>query len=132
MVSRLSRAVQAARDIVLLVFSAVLIGSSYGRWVQELVFLVLFIFGATLFTRSAINLALVAKNVRRKAFFYANSIVQLPITFILAGLLPVVGVPLLILNIVILVTLRRKTVEQPQAQISPQPATSASEETTKP
>ena len=48
MVSRLSRVVQAARDIVLLVFSAVLIGSSYGRWVQELVFLVLFIFGASI------------------------------------------------------------------------------------
>jgi len=106
MVSRLNRILQGVRDAILLVSSVLIMGSSYGKWVVEPAHYVLFGLAAILFSLTAINIILLLRKIERKGYFYFNTIVQLPISFILAGLLGLIGIVFLIINLGILLTLR--------------------------
>ena len=105
MVSRSSRAVMLVRDILLLPFSLAIMASSYGKWVDEPVHYILFYACAMLLVLTILNIALAAVNIRRKAYFYFNAVLQI---FLGVGLLIlVVGFVIILLNIIIIVLLRR-------------------------
>jgi MFS family permease len=108
LVRRLSRAVQGVRDAVLLVFSVVISSSTYGKWTNEPVFLVIFPIGVILLVLTVVDIILLVGKLKRRSFFYANSIAQLPILLLFAGLLGVVGLVLFLLDAAVLVTLREK------------------------
>jgi len=102
------------RDAFVLVFSLFL---AFAGWMQlgvEPVFAMLFAVGLFLAVLSVIDMALLARKTKRKGFFYFNCIVQLPISFIVAGLgafvLPFafIGLLFLALNIAIIVMLKRE------------------------
>lgn len=127
MVGRLNRILQFARDVILLVFGMVAMSTSYGKWVVEPAHYVLFGISAALFALSVANIVLLIAKVKTRKYFYSNSIAQLVPSFILSGLLGVVGVTLLALNIAILVTLRaKKEKSAPQASLSKEGPQSAS------
>lgn len=108
MISRLNRMLQYARDAVMLVFSVVLAATTYGKWVQEPVFYVAFGLGVVIVFLTVTNLALLVRKVKGRGYFFFNAIAQLPITFIIFGLLGVLGLVLMGLNIVVLITLKQK------------------------
>ncbi|MBI3858715.1 MAG: hypothetical protein HY296_00530 [Thaumarchaeota archaeon] len=119
---RVSRALLAVRDVGLLVFSFVIAGSSYGKWVNDPIFYIVFGLAAPLFPLSLVDVILVAKNVKRKAYFYINGIVQLPILGLFGGLFqPVLA--FLFLDIVILATLGEKKTAEELAAHPPVPIT---------
>ena len=105
---RANRIMQYIRDIPLIPIGAVLMSTSYGKWVDEPAHYVLFGIAGALALLSVINIILLLAKVKRKGYFYFNAIFQLPVTFILAGLLPPLGLPILVLNIAILATMRDK------------------------
>jgi len=110
MISRWSKILQGLRDILLLVFSVLIMASSYGKWVEEPAHYVLFGIAALLLTLTLINMILLIRRTEGRGYFYFNAILQLIPSFILAGLPAVspVGLVLLLLNIAILITLRRR------------------------
>lgn len=115
--------VQTVRDAVLLVFSFVIAGTTYGKWVTDPVFLIVFPLAAILFSLTVTNIVLVFKKVKRRGFFYANSIAQLPILLIFAGLLGVPGMGLVLLDLAVLATLGEKKSLEEQLRHPPVPIT---------
>ncbi|MDD5502499.1 MAG: hypothetical protein PHH26_03425 [Candidatus Thermoplasmatota archaeon] len=111
---RANRIMQYIRDIPLIPIGAVLMSTSYGKWVDEPAHYVLFGIAGALALLSVINTILLLAKVKRKGYFYFNAIFQLPVAFILAGLgaTAPVGIPLLALNIAILATMRDKKPKQ--------------------
>jgi len=107
----------------MLVFSFVLVASTYGKWVNDPVFLIVFPLAAILLALTVVNIILVAKNVKRKGFYYANSITQVPILFLFAGLLGVLGLVFIVLDIAVLVTLPEKKTPEELLRHPPVPIT---------
>jgi hypothetical protein len=81
--------------------------TSYGKWVVEPAHYVLFGLAALLLLLALINIPLLLLKVKGKGYFKFNAVFQLPISFLIAGLLPPLAF-LLILNIAILIALRKK------------------------
>lgn len=101
-------ALQVVRDIAVLAFGVFLASAGYSQMNRELVFVVLLGIGVALVVLTLIELLLLARKTKRKAYFYFNAIIQLPPLFIIAGLLGIVGVALLVLNVIIIVVLKRE------------------------
>ena len=118
MISRWSKILQGLRDILLLVFSVLIMASSYGKWVKEPAHYVLFGIAVLLLTLTLINVILLIRRVEGKRYFYFNTILQLIPSIILAGLpiISPVGLVFLLLNIAILITLRREDRARPSNQ----------------
>ena len=106
------RKIQLLRDIVTLVFCAVLGPNVYMQMSQEPVFVVLTAIVAVFALLTIIDVILIALKVRNKVYFYLNSIIQLPAWFIIMGLLPVVGAPFFVLDVVVIFMLRREKIEK--------------------
>ena len=132
LVSRLNRRLQIIRDALAIFVSVLLILLGWGQWTKEPVWYVIHGFCVAFIVLSVINILMLRRNVRSKAFYYGNSIYQLLPSLILGGLLPIVFIPLLILNISVIVTLRQKTPEQPGATVPMQPSSSATSKETPP
>ena len=105
MVSRSSRVVMLVRDLLLIPFSLAIMASSYGKWIDEPVHYLLFYSCAALLVLTIPNLVLALVNVRRKAYFHFNAVLQILLGIPL--LILIVGFVLIVLNIVIIVLLRR-------------------------
>jgi len=90
--------------------------SSYGRWTEESVYYVIFGLAAVFFSISAVNVILIMMGVKRKVYFYANTIAQVAVSFILVGLLGVFGVVVLLLDTGILLTLGEKREKKPKPE----------------
>ncbi|QQG48428.1 MAG: hypothetical protein HY247_06705 [archaeon] len=121
---RIARVLQAVRDVALLVFSAVVMGSTYPRLTDEPVFLVVFPVAALLFVLSVVDIALVARKSGRRGFFYANTVVQIPLLALFAAIfLGPLGVVFLALEIAVLVALREKKTAEELALHPPVPIT---------
>ena len=121
---RISRILQVVRDVAVLVFSVVTVGSTLPKFYEEPVFLVVDSLGGLLLLLSVVDLILVAKNVKRKGFFYANSVIQLPVIGLFAGLfLGAFGLLFVALNIAILATLAEKKTAEELAKHPPVPIT---------
>jgi hypothetical protein len=105
MVSRSSRVVMLVRDLLLIPFSLAIMASSYGKWIDEPVHYLLFYSCAALLVLTIPNLVLALVNVRRKAYFHFNAVLQILLGIPL--LILIVGFILIVLNIVIIVLLRR-------------------------
>jgi hypothetical protein len=105
MVSRSSRITMLIRDLLLVPFSLAIMASSYGKWIDEPVHYLLFYACAALLVLTIPNLILALVNVRRKAYFYFNAALQILLS--IALLILMVGFVLIVLNIVIIVLLRR-------------------------
>lgn len=108
MISKLNKRLQLIRDAILIVFSIVIMSTSYGKWVDEPVHYVLFGMAAGLISLSVINIILILAKTQRRGYFYFNAIVQLPLDFILTGLGLFIGPVFFILNTAIIVTLRKE------------------------
>jgi len=107
MISRLNKILQGIRDAFLLVFSIVIMPTSYGKWVVEPAHYILFGIAAFFLVLTVINVILLLLKVKRKGYFYFNAIIQLIPAFLLTILL-IVPVIVLILDILIIITLREK------------------------
>ena len=105
MVRRLARVLMIGRDLLLILMAVALMPTSYGKWFDEPVHYLLFYTAGILLVLSIVDLPLAAANVRRKTYFYFNSALQLlaSVPLMVLG----VGFILMILNIVIIFTLRR-------------------------
>ncbi len=90
--------------------------SSYGRWVEESAYYVVFGLAAIFFCVSTVNVILIMINIKRKIYYYGNTIVQVAVSFILVGLLGVFGVIVLFLDAGILLTLGEKREKQPKPE----------------
>ncbi|HLC67967.1 MAG TPA: hypothetical protein VJI12_03735 [archaeon] len=104
------RKLQILRDIVILVFCAVLGPSVYFQMNREPVFVMLFVMTAVFALLTLIDIILIAAKIKHKAYFYFNSIIQLPAFFIIAGLLGVPGIALFLLDIAVIVMLKREKI----------------------
>jgi len=93
------------RDLLLIPFSLAIMASSYGKWIDEPVHYLLFYSCAALLVLTIPNLVLALVNVRRKAYFHFNAVLQILLGIPL--LILIVGFVLIVLNIVIIVLLRR-------------------------
>ena len=118
-----SRIIQTLRDAVVLLLSLVFMSTSYGKWVTEPAHLVLFSIAAVLFALTVVNLILNVFKVKRKGYFYTNSIFQLIIGLLLLGLVQIAGILLVSFNIAILVSLREKRSLEEQLKHPPVPIT---------
>lgn len=107
---RANRIMQYARDIALIVVGVLLMSTSYPVFLgqKEAAHFILFGIAAVLALFSLTNLILLIAKIKRKGYFYFNAIFQLPVGFVLAGLLAPVGIPVMALNIAILATMRDK------------------------
>lgn len=74
---------------------------------------------------SLVNLYLLRKNVKSRAFYFGNTIYQLFPSVLLGGLLPFLFLPLVVLNVVILVTLRGRMPAEQGTTSQTQAGTSA-------
>src|SRR3989344_3667009 len=101
------RKLQILKNIAIFVFFVFVGPNIYPRIYEEPVFFMLFGMVAAFALLTIIDFILIAVKVRNRAYFYFNSIIQLPPCFILAGLLGLPGVALLILNIAVIVMLKR-------------------------
>ena len=120
LVSRLNRSLALSRDAVVTLFSVVIIASSWGRWFEEPVFIVLDVLGAVFIVLSIVDVVMLARRGTGKRFYRWNAIYQIFPSLVLTGLLAI-GILFLILNIAVLLTLReRKPQEPPAAAQMPQ------------
>ena len=114
MASKTNKVFQLIRDIFLLLFSIIIMSTSKGvfRGEQEPVHYVLFFIAALLALLTLINILLLIIRVQNRFYFYFNAIIQIPISFIIAGLNPsifgFISLGLILLNIIIIITLRKK------------------------
>lgn len=110
---------QVMRDTVVIVFSAIILGTSYGKWVSEPTYYLLLSWAGVLVVLTIANVALLLKKAKRIRYFYFNSFFQiLPsaallaavrlfgATFFLTSIAIIVGS--IFLDILILVTLTEK------------------------
>ncbi|MBI3841359.1 MAG: hypothetical protein HY297_05355 [Thaumarchaeota archaeon] len=124
-VRRISRVLQVVRDAVVLAFSLVVIGSTYGRWGEEggAVFLVVDALAGVLILLTVVDVLLVAKKVKRKGFYFFNSILQIPILALFVVFILYVGVALLLLDVAVLATLPEKKTPEELMKHPPIPIT---------
>ena len=106
------RKLSILRDIILIVFFVAIGGSVYGQINKELVFAMLFGISIVVLLLTGIDIILISAKVKRKIYFYLNAILQLPATFIVAGLggaglLGIAGAALFILNVAIIIGLKK-------------------------
>jgi MFS family permease len=73
---------------------------------------------------TVINIILNAFKVKRKGFFYGNSIFQLVLSFLLLGLFPPLGIILLLFNLAVIASLYEKKSLEEQMRHPPKPITS--------
>lgn len=108
--STANKIIQYIRDVILVIVSIAIMSTSYGKWINEPAIYVLFLIGIVIGILSIVNVMLLLMNVRNRAYFYFNSIMQLIIALILmlAGATAPLGIILIIVNTTILITLRRK------------------------
>lgn len=111
--SKANKVLQYLRDISLFIVSLVLMASSYGKWVEEPAHYILFALAGLIMLLSLINILLILVKVKSRGYFYFNSIIQMVFALLFIGLGPTmpVGLILIVLNIIILITLRRKKVK---------------------
>ena len=122
MVTRRSKMLQLVRDAYVSALSVVLLASGWGLWVEEPVWYILLAFSLAYIVLSGVSVILLFRNVHWRGFYFGNAIYQLFPSFILAGLLPLLGFVPLILNVVILFTLReKKATDTPIQQPGPAP-----------
>lgn len=111
MASRKNKILQVIRDITVLISGILLMLSSYGKWIDEPAHYILFGIGVAFVILTLINLLLLIINVKSRAYFYFNTIVQIIPSLLLVGFwgngLGIFGLAFLVLNISILITLRR-------------------------
>ncbi len=119
MVSKTNKRIALVRDFAVSLFSVVVVGSSWGKWVQEPVFYVVDSLGLVFIVLSVVDVILIRRDVQRRGFYFGNAIYQLFPSFIFAGPL-VVGWIFLILNIAVLVTLKQKKIQPVEGAPSPQ------------
>ena len=108
----LYRKLSILRDVILAVFFVTIGSSAYSQMSRESVFIMLFGMSVVVLFLTAIDIILLVAKVKRKFYFYLNAILQLPATFIVAGLggaglLGIIGVALLLLNVAIIISLKR-------------------------
>ena len=99
--------------------------SGWGRWVNEPVWYIIDGFSVAFIGLSLVNLYLLRKNVKSRAFYFGNTIYQLFPSVLLGGLLPFLFLPLVVLNVVILVTLRGRMPAEQGTTSQTQAGTSA-------
>ncbi|MFC1768305.1 hypothetical protein ACFLZX_00950 [Nanoarchaeota archaeon] len=119
MASKANRILQSIRDSILIIVSILLMSVSYGKWVEEPVHFILFGFAAFLGFVSLINFLLVIINIESRWYYYLNTLFQtVPLGLLFLLFLSQQGWPgfifavPLVLNIAILITLRKKKVSQ--------------------
>lgn len=116
MAGRARRIAHLARDAVVLVLSAAIISTSWGKWTEEPALYVLVGIGGVFVILSAVDVVLVLARVKNRGYFFANAIIQLVLGFLLSGLFLPFGLPVVVVNLLALVTLRqKKTPEELQA-----------------
>jgi len=123
MIRKSSRILLIARDVVVLLVSIVLMGTTYGKWVSEPVFLVIFGVATILLVLSLVDVLLTVLKAERRGFFRANSVFQLILGLFFLGLEPVLGILLLALSILVLVSLGEKKSLEEQPRNPPVPIT---------
>jgi hypothetical protein len=112
MLRRLSRVVQVVRDVVVLLFSIILVSTSIGPG-KETASLLLAAVAGVLASLSAVDLVLNVARVKGKGYFYACSYVQLAVGIVMLGLFLPYGVALIVLNLAVLVSLHEKKMPVP-------------------
>ena len=112
MVCRASRIVQTVRDAILLVLSLVLISTDIGPGKEASNFLLAGIC-AVIFVLTVVNIVLNVFKIKKKGYFFGNSVFQLIIGFVMLGLFFPLGIILVGFNLAVLVTLwEKKTLEE--------------------
>ncbi len=111
MVRRRNKALALMRDALVSFFSVVVLSTSWGQWVRDPVFYVVDSLAVVFLVLSAIDVALLARKVKWRGFYFGNAVYQLFPSFILTGLLGIFGAAVFVLNVAVLVTLREKRPE---------------------
>ena len=119
---RISRVIQTIRDVILVLVSAVLISTSVGPGKEVVNYIFAGICGVLL-ALSVVNIILNVSKVKRKEYFYGNTIFQLAVGIFLLGLFAPLGVILLLLNLVIAVSLWEKKTPEELLKHPPKPVT---------
>lgn len=118
---RIRAAAHLVRDAVVTLFSAMLIATTQGS--EEMAATLLQGLGAVFIALSIVDVILVAAKRRARGFFVGNAVYQIIASFLIAGLFPPAGVPMLALNVVALVSLREKKTAEELALHPPLPRT---------
>ena len=119
---KVSKVIQTVRDAILVVLSAVLISTDIGPDKEMSNYFLAGICGVIL-ALTIINISLNALKVKKKGFFYGNSIFQLALSFLLLGLFPPLGIILLLFNLAVIASLYEKKTLEEQMKHPPKPIT---------
>lgn len=115
---RISRVIQTVRDAILVVLSVVLISTDIGPGKEMANYFLAGICGVIL-ALTIINIILNAFKVKRKGYFYGNSIFQLVLGFLLTGLFAPLGIVLLGFNIAVIASLWERKTRKEQTKNQP-------------
>jgi hypothetical protein len=114
MVSKLNRALALVRDAVVSFFALAIIAPTWAQLVhggEGLAILLLVTLSLAFLVLSAVDVVLLARKVKWRGFFIGNAAYQLVLTFVLAGLLGIIGSVIFGLNALVLLTLRERRTE---------------------
>lgn len=111
MITALNKKLQIIRDALLIIFSTVVMATSYGKWPAEPMHYVLFGMAAGMFSLTLMNVLLILIKTQKKTFFYFNTAVMTALLLALTWMLGFAIAILLILNIAVLFTLRENEVK---------------------
>ena len=119
---RISRVIQTARDAVLVLVSVVLISTSIGPGKEMSNYLLAGICSAIL-ALTVVNIILNVLKVKKKGFFYSNSVFQIVMGFFFLGLFAPLGIILLAFNFVVVASLWEKKTPEELLKHPPKPVT---------
>lgn len=119
---RASRIIQTVRDAVVALLSIVLISTDIGPDKEMANYLLAGLCGVLL-ALTIVNITLNAFKVKRKGYFYGNTIFQLLLGFFFLALFAPLGVILLLFNLVVIASLREKKTPEEQLKHPPKPLT---------
>ncbi len=111
MITALNKKLQIIRDALLIIFSIVVMSTSYGKWSTEPMHYVLFGMAAGMFSLTLMNVLLILIKTQKKRFFYFNTAVLAALLLALIWVLGFAIAILLILNIAVLFTLKEERTE---------------------
>lgn len=119
---KISRVIQTVRDAVLVLLSVILISTSIGPGKELANYFFAGICSAIL-TLTVLNIILNVLKVKRKGFFYGNSIFQIIMGLLLLGLFAPLGIILLAFNFAVIASLWEKKAPEELLKHPPKPIT---------
>jgi hypothetical protein len=120
---RISRVIQTVRDVVLIGFSLLLISAVASGSAKEAANYLVAFLSSGILVLTATNLTLNALKVKKKGFFYGNSVFQLVLGFFFLGLFAPLGLVYVLFNFAVIASLWEKKTPEEQLKHPTKPVT---------